>query len=1282
MLDFLKISKRESKKAIEIFPKFLVKNNSKDLMIRGKDFYAIWDEEEGLWSKDEDCVVTLIDRELDNEYVECLKSKDDEKYHVLYMHDADSGSIDKWHKYVQKQLRDHYHDLDDKVIFANQKPKKTDYASKKLSYGICEGDISAYDEMMSTLYSEEERDKLEWAIGSIFAGDSKNIQKFIVLYGGPGTGKSTVLNIISWLFEDYVTMFDARELASSNNDFALEAFKNNPLVGIQHDGDLSRIEDNTKLNSIVSHETMLINEKFKSKYQARFNTFLFMGTNKPVKITEAKSGLMRRLIDVQPTGKTLTHDRYDICMDKIRYELGAIAYYCLDKYKQMGKKYYDSYTPINMMAATNDIFDFVETYYFEEFSKKNFMLLSDIWDLYKVYCDDANVKFPISRRALGVEMRNYYEEYFQDIHVDGKHYRNYYRGFIKDKFIGPSDIPDKPKTHKKSVWLKFDKSVSIFDKTHKDCPAQLANPEGTPIMKWDNCKTTLSDISTKEVHYVKVPNNEIVIDFDIKDESGEKSFERNFEAACKWPETYAELSKSGSGIHLHYIYTGDVDQLSRVFDDNVEIKVFNGNASLRRKLTKCNDISIATISSGLPLKGEKKVVNEVAMRNEKQLRSQIESCLRKEHHGYTTPEMHFIKHLLDEAYSSGISYDVTDMRQKILTFALNSTHQSGNCVKLIKDMKFKSEDISENKESEDFKSAPIVFYDVEVFPNLFLVNWKYEGERVPVVRMINPTPSDISELTKFRLIGFNCRRYDNHILYGRMMGYSNEELYKLSQKIISGSKNAFFGEAYNMSYADVYDIASKKQSLKKWEIELGIHHQELGLKWDEPVPEDQWIRVAEYCDNDVIATEAVFKHISADFTARKILSDISGLTINDTSNSHTARIIFGTEKNPQKEFVYTDLSTIFPGYKFDKGHSSYMGEDPGEGGYVYAEPGMYTDVALLDIASMHPNSLIQLNLFGDKYTGIFKNLLDARLYIKHKDYKSAEKLFDGKLKPYLTDPDQAKALSYALKLVINSVYGLTSAKFDNKFRDPRNVDNIVAKRGALFMINLKHEVQKRGFRVAHIKTDSIKIPNATSDIIKFVMDYGKKYGYTFEHEATYEKMCLVNNAVYIAKGKEGDHAGEWTATGAEFQHPYIFKTLFSHEPIEFKDLCETKEVKTSLYLDMNEGKPEDEHHYVFVGKVGSFCPISADKGGGLLLREKDGKYYAAGGTKGYRWLESETVKTLHKEKDIDMGYFKALVDGAVDSLKEFGDVEWFTSDDISKDNPYGLLDITSDELPF
>lgn len=351
------------------------------------------------------------------------------------------------------------------------------------------------------------------------------------------------------------------------------------------------------------------------------------------------------------------------------------------------------------------------------------------------------------------------------------------------------------------------------------------------------------------------------------------------------------------------------------------------------------------------------------------------------------------------------------------------------------------------------------------------------------------------------------------------------------------------------------------------------------------------------------------------------------------------------------------VEPFFPGYTFDHGKSLYWGEEVGEGGYVYAEPGMYRAVALLDIASMHPSSIMAERLFGDIYTARFGDILAARLAIKHGEFEKAEKMLDGKLAPYLKDKDAAKNLAQALKIAINSVYGLTSAGFDNPFRDKRNVDNIVAKRGALFMVNLKHAVQDQGFTVAHIKTDSIKIPNATPEIVKFVMDYGKEYGYTFEHEATYDRMCLVNDAVYIARYEDG----KWTATGTQFQVPYVFKKLFSREPIEFDDLCETKSVSTALYLDMNEGLPEDAHNYKFVGRVGRFSPIKTGCGGGLLLRKTDKGYSAATGSKGYRWMESEEVKKLGKEKDVDRSYYDRLVDEAVETISQYGDFERFIS---------------------
>lgn len=1334
MPDFLIITTRSNKNNVEIIPTFRLYPKSQDLMIRGGDFYAVWVESKGLWSTNEDDALSLIDSEL-TKYADDYRIKNPEaNLKIQYTWDSNSGSIDRWHKYCQKQKRDSFEMLDETIIFANTETDKKNYASKRLPYSLEKGNIDNYNKLIGTLYDPEERHKIEWAIGSIIQGDSKFIQKFLVFYGAAGTGKSTILNIIQKLFEGYYSVFDAKALGSASNSFALEAFRSNPLVAIQHDGDLSRIEDNTRLNSLVSHELMTVNEKFKSTYANRFKCFLFMGTNKPVKITDGKSGLIRRLIDVHPSGNKLPAKEYRDVVKKVDFELGAIAWHCREVYLE-NPDAYDDYIPTAMLGASNDFYNFVIDAY-HVFKSQNGTTLKAAWEMYKNYCDDAKVGYPLSQRAFKEELKNYFHTYSDRFNLDdGSRVRSYYEGF-KTSIFEENHTENKKSVMKETIdaFIDFKEQPSIFDTECSECPAQYASSKETPSKKWDDVTTILKDLDTSRTHYVKIPEKHIVIDFDIKDESGNKSFEKNLEAAKKFPATYAELSKSGQGIHLHYIYNGDVTKLSRVYADSVEIKVFTGKSSLRRKLTKCNGLPIKSISSGLPTKGEKKMVSSDVIKSEKGLRSLIERNLRKEIHPGTKPSCDFIYKILEDAYEQGLKYDLSDMKNQIYAFAAHSTNQSEYCVKLVKQMHFKSD---ESSAPVDTVSAQIVFYDIEVFPNLLLVNWKIRGEGHKIVRMINPKPEEIEDLLKFRLVGFNCRRYDNHIIYARLMGYNNEQIYNLSQRIINGERNAFFGEAYNLSYTDIYDFASagNKKSLKKLEIEMGIHHQELGLPWDQPVPENLWPKVSEYCDNDVIATEAAFDYLSADWTARQILADLAGLTVNDTTNTLTTRFIFGKNKTPQSQFCYRDMSKpvksldpevkkfldeacpemmsqrhgpeksllpYFPGYKFEAGVSTYKGETVGEGGYVYAEPGMHYHVALLDIASMHPHSLIAECLFGPEFTRRFREIVEGRVNIKHEAWDIVNTMLGGVLTPYvqkvINGEMKTKDLANALKTAINSVYGLTSANFDNPFRDIRNKDNIVAKRGALFMIDLKEEVQKRGFTVAHIKTDSIKIPNATPEIIQFVMDFGRKYGYTFEHEATYDRMCLVNDAVYICRYDDG----HWDATGTQFAVPYVFKTLFSKEKIEFNDLCETKSVTSALYLDMNEHLPDvsdaekdlakietkfkkgeiDEaeyntrkeeygliiatgHDYKFIGKVGAFCPIKPGCGGGLLVREKDGKYYSATGSKGYRWLESEMVQ--NNQDIIDISYYKELVDAAVETISEYGDFEMFVSD-IKEDN--------------
>lgn len=433
----------------------------------------------------------------------------------------------------------------------------------------------------------------------------------------------------------------------------------------------------------------------------------------------------------------------------------------------------------------------------------------------------------------------------------------------------------------------------------------------------------------------------------------------------------------------------------------------------------------------------------------------------------------------------------------------------------------------------------------------------------------------------------------------------------------------------------------------------------------------------------------------------------------------------------------TKIINCFPGYEYVNGKNMYRGTDLGLGGYIISNPGCYGNVALLDIQSLHPNSIVAMNCFGE-YTKHFKDILDARIAIKHKDYDTARKMMGGRLAKYLTDESTAKDLAQALKIVINSVYGLTAANFDNPFRDIRNKNNIVALRGALFMRTLQDEVANRGFQIVAIKTDSIKIADATKEIVDFCMEFANKYGYTFEHEATYDRICQINDADYIARYKDADwcqetygyvpgdnekHGNEWTATGKQFQVSYVFKTLFSKEPIEFYDLCETFSVKSALYLDLNESLPDvsdlekkldkletdykkgkisdttfepaalelqkriaEGHDYHFVGKVGQFTPVKSGSGGGRLMREQNGKYYAASGTTGYRWVESELLRGLDDLSMVNQSYYNTLVDDAVDAISKYCDFEWFVSDDpyilTPRDDFMNIPEDAPEEVPW
>ena len=274
--------------------------------------------------------------------------------------------------------------------------------------------------------------------------------------------------------------------------------------------------------------------------------------------------------------------------------------------------------------------------------------------------------------------------------IDGQRFRSWFEGLKElEKFSwkGTVPVPDVD-------WLKLDQTESLLDDLMADQPAQYSTGNETHPLKqaWANVTTTLSDLDTTKEHFVKVPDQHIVIDLDKKDENGNKSLALNLEAAKRFPPTYAEVSRGGDALHLHFDYEGNVELLADADPDGeFEIKKLLGGASLRRRVSFNNGHEVSKISSGLPLK-EEKVLSPKVMSSEKGLRGLIAQALAKEIHKVgTKPNMDFIKKVLDDANAQGMVYDVSDMWDEILAFAMGSSNQRQTCLEIALGLKLKSD---------------------------------------------------------------------------------------------------------------------------------------------------------------------------------------------------------------------------------------------------------------------------------------------------------------------------------------------------------------------------------------------------------------------------------------------------------------------------------------------------------------------------------------------------------------------------------------------------------------
>lgn len=1229
-----------SKYRYEVRVDFLY-SNVKDLVVKGGEFSGFWNGEK--WSLSQDDLIHTIDSEIRRVYNQVYSDHPDSRIKVGYMNRESSGIMTNFLNYCKKQTTSSV-SFNSHILFADHSPVREDYSTYQLPYVPQAGPTPAFDELMSVLYDKEELNKILWALGATLTGEIDKIEKFLFLYGAPGTGKGTIMNVIKMMIGDYWGVVDLQTLTSSS-EFATADIREVPVL-IDSDTDLSRISKEQNLLRLTSHEDVLVRKLYKQGYPVRFHGLLITASNDRYRVKSINSGITRRAIVVNPTGNIVPMQTYETLYSQIPFEIPYLAQKCIDVYRMLGKAYYQSEVDTSMIEWGDKVFQFVRQNH--EFLESG-ITLAKAGEMYKLFLEDLGLSTTGAKGILLEQLPRYFKEFINDTTLpNGTRVKRYFRGFKHDVAF-----PELKKRQVKQVetnsTIVLEDIPSRFDMEAFDYPAQYTKEDGTPLYGWDNVTTTLKNIDTSKLHFVRVPQNHIVIDFDLTDETGNKSLALNIQEALKLPETYTEVSKSGNGLHLHYYYDGDTSTLANEIRPGVEIKVYTGKSSLRRRYTKSNGLEIKHIASGLPLKEKAKIMDKSIQDivwTEKSLRAFVQKCLDKEHHGATRPEVNFIHDMLNEQAEAGVKFDLSDMIDEVTRFAMKSTNQSDVCPRIVADTVFSTieEPQYDVDKTQILPNEELYFYDVEIFPNLFQVAWKRYGLVIPdfvfnrlkgirdgIIRYEshiilekkwyeehrndwgvwnNPSVEQIDWLLLKPLVGFNNLNYDNHMLYAGSMGATPLELYQKSQDIIMNNSGKIH-TAYSVSYTDVYEFLDKKQSLKKWQIELGLPHVENSYPWDQPLPVIAWGEVGAYCLNDTYTTEIVFDSEAgvASYTARKILCEITGMAPNTKTQTLAEKFLFRDDPRPQDKFNWYDLAEEFPGYTFDKfrkPQSDYKGKNPSEGGYVQSKPGVYglykaeldeyrahaegskarhKHILYVDIDSMHPHSLIAINYFGP-YTPKFAALVKCRMFIKNGLFKDAMHAFDDvdpelseKLRSYLEDESMAHSLGYAMKIVINIIYGLTSAKWDNKFKDPRNIDNIVAKRGALFMMMAEEELEKRVVTVAHTKTDSFKLIDWTWDDFEFLKELASKYGYSFSIEGEYSKLALVNKSTLVMKkiGKTEDK-DKWEIVGAQYAEPVVEKQLFTMEPLEEEDLSLLKNSnKGALYLGDR-----------FIGKNGVF----------------------------------------------------------------------------------------------
>lgn len=416
----------------------------------------------------------------------------------------------------------------------------------------------------------------------------------------------------------------------------------------------------------------------------------------------------------------------------------------------------------------------------------------------------------------------------------------------------------------------------------------------------------------------------------------------------------------------------------------------------------------------------------------------------------------------------------------------------------------------------------MIFIDFEVF--------KYDWLCVAVDSKTNKTHNIVNDREEFKRfyednvkdiwVGYNIRGYDQYIMKGLTL---DMDINQINDHIIAGNQGWRFSNMFMKVPLNIYDVQTTYHSLKTLEGYMGENIEETDVSFElrRSLTQEEIDLTIQYCTHDVEQTVKVFFEKIEEFESHIGLINMFELPLKYISKTKAqlSAMILNARKPSVDRDDETDV-TIVDTLKIDKykdvlnwfenttewaegGSLNYVVAGVphifGIGGIhgaieKYIDEGEFINV---DVGSYYPALMIE-------YDFLSRNVAQPKLFKEIRDKR-------------ITYKQQGDKRQQPLKIVLNSTYGASKAKF-NQLYDPRQANNVCIN-GQLLLLDLIEKLEDY-CEIINSNTDGLLIKvyseKNKQKCIEICHEWEKRTRMTLDFEY-YKKIYQgdVNNYIWI-----------------------------------------------------------------------------------------------------------------------------------------------------------------------